>query len=404
MDGSLDLSPASLAPLALGLSVFSLAVFALGVLALAFHVRRRAGRPRTDLPTVSILKPLKGLEEGLERNLESFFVQRYPGSFEIVFAATEDDDPALVVAREVAARHPAVPVRFARSDADFGLNPKVSNLRGALRAAANDLVLQSDANVIAQPDYLERVVTEFVREDGHLLSSLVVGVGERSIGACMENLQLGAMIVPSCCFALHYFGVPCVIGKSMLLRRSDLAKVGGLEAVRDVLAEDYLLGRAFQAAGKKVILSSTVVQNVNEDVSVDRFMSRHARWLKMRAVIHVPAFVADAFANPAPWSVLAIGLGLVSEQPAIAGLALLVLTSKVALDALALRLARGTAMGWRALLIGPLKDLLLFSVWPYAAFSRSIEWRGARLRMGWGSKLRKDEGNLLQRTLRRALA
>jgi len=37
MDGSLDLSPFTLAPIALGLSVFSLAVFALGVLALALY-------------------------------------------------------------------------------------------------------------------------------------------------------------------------------------------------------------------------------------------------------------------------------------------------------------------------------------------------------------------------------
>lgn len=403
MDSSI-VTPLNAAYGALGLSIFALTVFAMGVAALAYHVRRRAPGAVKALPPVSILKPLKGVEEGLEANLESFFVQRYPGRFEIVFAATEDDDPALAVARRLAARHPAIPVRFARSDEGFGLNPKVSNLRGAMRAAEHDLVLQSDANVIAQPDYLARVVEELEGQGGHLLSSLVVGVGERSAGACFENLQLGAMIVPSCCFALHYFGVPCVIGKSMLLRRSDVAKVGGLEAVRDVLAEDYLLGRMFQAAGMKVILSSTVAQNVNQDVSVDRFMSRHARWLKMRSLLHVPAFIADALANPPPWALLAIGLAAWSATPWIAAAALGVVLGKVGLDALALRLSRGSAMGPRAILLGPLKDLLLFSVWPYAAISRSIEWRGTKLRMGWGTKLRKDEGNLLRRTLRRAFA
>lgn len=398
------LTALDLAHVALGLAVFALTVFAMGVAALAYHVRRRARGTVGRLPAVSILKPLKGVEEGLEANLESFFVQRYAGDFEIVFSSTEDDDPALAVARHVAARHPGVPVRFARSDADFGLNPKVSNLHGAMRAARHDLVLQSDANVLGQADYLERVVTELLADEAHLVSSLVVGVGERSAGACFENLQLAAMIVPSCCFALHYFGVPCVIGKSMLLRRSDLARVGGLEAVRDVLAEDYLLGRMFQAAGMKVVLSSTVAQNVNEDVTVDRFMSRHARWLKMRALLHVPAFVADAVANPAPWATFAIVLGLVAGEGWIALAAVGVLLGKVALDAVALRLARGRAMGPRAIVLGPLKDLLLFSVWPYAALSRSVEWRGARLRMGWGTKLRKDEGNLIARTLRRAFA
>ena len=38
-----------------------------------------------QLPAVSILKPLHGMEPHLEQNLESFFRQDYPG-FEILFA------------------------------------------------------------------------------------------------------------------------------------------------------------------------------------------------------------------------------------------------------------------------------------------------------------------------------
>lgn len=390
----------------LALAAFGVLFFGMGVLALALHVRKRPRPSDRALPPVSILKPLKGSEEHLEENLETFFVQDYGGPFEIVFSCTDDDDPALSVAREVAARHPAIPTRFALSDPDFGLNPKVANLRGALRVAQHDLVLQSDANVRAQRDYLSRIVAELEGEDAQLLSSLVVGVGESSVGAVLENLQLGAMIVPSCCFALTFFGVPCVIGKSMLFRRSELAKIGGLESVRDVLAEDYLLGRAFQAAGKKVVLSSTVAENVNGDVSVDRFMSRHARWLKMRAVLHVPAFIADIFANPVPWALGAMVSALVADpfRPTIPLAALAIIVLKTQLDRVALRITRGQDMGLRGMLLGPLKDVLLLSLWPYAAISRSIEWRGTKLRMGWGTKLRKDEGNLLARVLRRASA
>jgi ceramide glucosyltransferase len=385
----------------LGAAAFALGVYFFGVCALAWHTRPRPIAAIDSLPPVSILKPLKGDEDRLAENLRSFFAQEYPGGFEIVFATTEPDDAALPVARRVAAEFPHVPVRFAHSDAQFGLNPKVCNLHGAMRAASHDLVLQSDANVRARPDYLQRVVSELLAKKASLLSSIVVGVEESSLGGAMENLQLTGMIAPSVCFALYYFRTTCVIGKSMLLRRSELAEMGGLEGVKDLLAEDFMLGRAFELAGRTVILSTTVAENVNTDPSIERFMARHTRWLKMRAVIHVPAFIADLLANPVGLSVFAICIS--GFDPQIALMALPLVVAKFALDLWVVRRTRGEPMPMRYLWVAPLKDLLLFAVWPYAALSRSIEWRGVRLRLGWKSKLRPDDGALPIRAVRRVL-
>jgi ceramide glucosyltransferase len=384
----------------LGLSFFAVCFFGVGAWAALRHTRKRIEiLPDEALPPVSILKPLKGTEEALAANLGSFFQQDYP-RLEIVFATTSPDDPALEVARAVAAEHPQVPVRFVLSDEDYGLNPKVSNLDGALRAATHELVLQSDANVRAERGYLKKIVSELETEGGALLSSLVVGHGERSIGAAMENLQLSAMVAPSCCFALHFFGVPCVIGKSMLFRKRDVAAVGGLESVKDVLAEDYLLGMALQKAGRKVILSATTAENVNVDITVDRFFARHTRWLKMRAVIHPPAFLADLFANPVGLATTAVVTS--GFDPRVLAAALVAVALKMATDRFVIGRTRGVAMAWRHLLAAPLKDLLLLAIFPYAAVSRSIEWRGVRLRMGWGTVLRRDDGSFPVRWSRRA--
>ncbi len=389
-----------LAWILLALALVALALFGVAIVATIRHTRRPvpvidAGR----LEPVTLLKPLRGVEECLEDNLRSFFEQDYPAPFEVVFAVTEADDPALEVARRVAADYPAIPSRIVFSDPDFGMNPKVANLRGAVRAARYDLLLQSDANVRAQPDYLRRVVTELVAEDGHLLSSMVVGVGERSLGAMLDNVQLSAFTAPGCVLALRVFGVAVVIGKSMLFRRGDLEEVGGLEAVRDVLAEDYVLGRAFQAAGKRVILSTTTAQNVNQHSSVEHFLSRHARWLKMRATIHIPGFIGDLGSNPTALALLAF---LVSGFDLRFGLAFVVLTLVKALgDAYLIRATRGTPLrGWHRFMT-PLRDILMLAIWPYAAFSRSIEWRGTKLRLGWGTRLRPDDGPLPVRLVRR---
>ncbi|MGF1467456.1 MAG: glycosyltransferase [Sandaracinaceae bacterium] len=384
----------------LGASLVATVVFLLGLAATVRHTARApAPLPPGPAPAVSLLKPLKGDEEGLAENLRSFFAQDYPGPVEVVFATAEGDDPALPVARAVAAEFPHVPVTFVRSDPGFGLNPKVANLASALREARHPLVLQSDANVRVRPDYLGRVVAELLTEDGALLSSMVVGSGERSVGAALHSLQLGAFTAPGTVFALTYFGIVCVIGKSMLFWRRDLAEVGGLERVRDLLAEDYVLGRAFQRAGKKVLLSTTVVENVNAEASLQHFLSRHARWLKMRAVVHVPGFAIDLVANPLGMALLAY---LVSGlNPWFLGPVLALLVLKPLGDNVLVSRTRGAPLAWRHVWLSPVRDVLLLTLWPYAAVSRSVEWRGRRLRLGWNSRLRPNDGFFARRWARR---
>ncbi len=383
-------------------TAFALCFYAVGIVATLIHLRRRKRvHPSDALPALSLLKPVKGLEENLELCLGSFFEQDYPGPLEIVFSSARRDDPGLAVARAVAARYPHVKARFVLSNESWGLNPKVSNLQGALAAAHYDLVLQTDANVWAPRDYARSIVSELLAERASLLSSLVCGTGERSAGAAIENLQLTAYVAPACCAAMVVGGVPCVIGKSMLLRKSELRALGGLELVKDSLAEDHLIGRHYLEHDKKVLLSATPIRNVNVESGVERSLKRHARWLKMRAVIHPPSFVADVFANP-----IALGtLAFCSDGGDLIGLALLAICAlKTTVDGLMVRAIRGSAMRLSHVLWVPLKDLLMVAVWVYAIFSRSVEWRGIRFRMGTGSQLLPDEGALPVRVLRRLLS
>jgi ceramide glucosyltransferase len=384
----------------LGCASAALVLFGLGVIFTIWHTRLPSPEPPAgEWPALSLLKPLKGSEEELEANLESFYVQDYAGALEVVFATTEEDDDALPVARRVAARHPDVPTRFVHSDEHFGLNPKVANLAGAMAAAAHDLVLQSDANVRVQPDYVRKVVGEYRARGSALLTSMVVGVGERSAGAAMENLQLSAFIGPAMCTALHLARISCVVGKSMLLSRSELDSLGGLEQVRDILAEDFVLGQRYQQEGKVVTLSIHTVENVNREIGLGQFLGRHSRWLKMRAVIHVGGFVGDLLANPVALTLAAF---VASGFEAWIGLILLgVVLVKMSGDAFLMRRTRGVGMRLRHLAMGPLKDSLMGLVWVYSIFSRSVCWRGKKLRFGSMSRLRADDGALPVRVARR---
>lgn len=372
--------------IAVALFGVSAMLYLAGIASLFRAMRRRPGAAlAAELPELTICKPLKGLEEELEQNLETFFAQRYPGRFEIVLGSLEPDDPALEVARRVARRHPDVPSRVVAGGPPFGHNPKVANLANLLRHTKTELVLFSDANVRVDPGYVAKVVAELEQTGAALLTSLVAGVGEKSAGAAMDNLHLTAFVSPAMCFALQAARITCVVGKTMLLRRSALEELGGLELVKDVLAEDFVLGEAYQKAGKHVLLSATPVQNVNIEASVDRFMSRHARWLRMRAVISMPGMIADLLANPVAMGILAV---IVSGFDLRLVLALAgVFAAKPFLDGIAVRRLRGTPMALRHLVLTPIKDVLVAAVWPYALLSRSVEWRGIRMHIGRGSRV-----------------
>src|SRR5689334_2909140 len=81
---------------------------------------RPARRPAA-FPPVSILKPVKGADPALEDNLRGFFGLSYPAC-ELVFAAAEDDDPALPIVARLMAEHPRVPARVVVSPRRVGLN------------------------------------------------------------------------------------------------------------------------------------------------------------------------------------------------------------------------------------------------------------------------------------------
>ena len=370
----------------LALTGVALLLHRLGLWATLRHTAAdsREPDPAPSWPGLTVLKPIKGLEEELEQNLRSFFEQSYPAPLQFVFASTEPLDPGIALARRVAAAYPGANVRFVLSDAAFGINPKVSNLAGGLLAAEHDLILQTDANVRLRPGYFESVVREFHARGAALLGSLIAGVGERSLGALLDNIQLTTFTTPGICLADELVNIPCVIGKSILYRRGELESLGGLRLVKDVLAEDYVLGELYARAGKSVVLSRLVVDNVNVTTPVRRFLARHSRWLKMRVVVHLGGFAADLLSNATLFALLAAA---VSGELPILALAALVLFYKSRVDARFVTHLRGRALTPLQQLALPLRDVVLPCLWVYALFSRTTEWRGRKFRLSAGSLL-----------------
>ena len=156
--------------------------------------------------------------------------------------------------------------------------------------------------------------------------------------------------------------------------------------VKDVLAEDFVLGRAVVARlGKRVVLGRSVVTCVSVRRPLEGFFRRYARWNVMQhQCAGLAAYLGLLLENP---GLLAAVAALVDPSVPSLALAATCCASRMATDALASCLLRGRCFSLQALLAGGAKDLLCGAAWIYGLVSRSIEWRSNRLVVLSGSRL-----------------
>lgn len=355
------------------------------------RVRRPA--PQGALPPITVLKPLKGLDEGLYENLESIARQDYP-AFEIVFGVDDPSDPALAVALQVRRDFPHVPMRIVARPGRGALNPKIANLLNMFEVAQHDCVLISDSNVWVDELYLQAIATDLGQPDVGLVSNVIVGRGEETFGALLENVQLNTFVIAGVCFG-DAFGHPIVVGKSMLLRRSELECLGGLRTMADVMAEDYVLGQRYHAAGLGVVLSAHPVYTQNRAWDLSRFVARHVRWAQLRRWGGLPTFVGELLMYPVPWLVASLMMiatahadePLSTHARVVASYALLGIAWKSLADALLFWHVRGVRPPASVLALVPMRDCMLLALWCTALLRRTIVWRGNRRRIGRGTSL-----------------
>ncbi len=341
--------------------------------------RRRSGQGQRIVgfaPPVSILKPLAGLDEGLEENLESFFRLDYE-TYELIFSFRSPDDPAYAIARRAADRHAAVPSVFVFDPRDPGGNAKVNRLAAAARHARHRLLLFSDGNVRVRPDFLRRATSWFADVRVGLVSHLFVATGGESIGSRIEALYLNGCLQGGIALVADLLRMPCVVGKSILVSRPALDTIGGIGVLRDHLAEDFLLGRAVRRAGYRVELSGDVLDTSEVHKGLRAVWARHRRWAMMRRRLGGPLYLGEALTSPLPWFLAAIAGGSRSCV-AVAGALLLV---RYALEAaLARRVGRPLAV--RDLGLLPLRDAGTAAVFLAGLIGRSVSWRGRPMRIG----------------------
>ncbi len=366
------------------LVAFSLVVY--GVF-LAFTIRFRPRRRlHADLtshfPRVSILKPMKNLVDELAENLESYFSLDYP-NYEIIFGLDRMDDPSLPLIRSLQARFPDVPVSVIITGHSDEVNPKIFKLARMEGTACGDLLWVTDANTRVAADTLNRLVQEQRRAGAHVIFSPIRGTGSNSLPSLMENMSLNLFTSGNILTAWKLFRQQIIVGKSMLIEKAALAHFGGFRYFAEFLAEDFVIGEAFENSGFMLSCSGAWIDNVSRSTTARGFFQRMARWAKLRLRLKPGFYVLEVLLNPVA---LALALPLLSPARGwyvLAG----VWALKVAIEFASYRI-----LAWRPneplrhLFLLPLavvlKDFILLAVYFVPFFSRTIVWQGGNVSIG----------------------
>jgi len=326
-------------------------------------------------PAVSILKPVCGLEDDLEANLESF-ARIEQLDYEVLISVADAHDPAIAVVDRVISRFPSAPFRLIVGG-DPALergNRKVARLIAAAPHARGGVLFISDSNIRVEPDAVAETIAAFRDPQVGCVSNLFTGAGAMSFGASMESLHLLSFVVPG--NVLAAFGhVPCVVGKSMAISTEVLQSIGGFEAFTNVLAEDQAIGLAVRRAGYRVLLSPIVVRNVVVRRTLRRALDRQIRWNKIRFAFSKPRYSSELLLNPLPFAILTSFLG------APISIALMIAVARIAQVAL-LAAVTDAPVRLRDLALVPLLDLLQFGTQFVPFVDDRVTWRGYTARLG----------------------
>jgi ceramide glucosyltransferase len=338
----------------------------------AFRYRSVRPRRRGNAPPISVLKPLAGVDEGLENNLRTFFEQEY-GEFEILFAVRSHKDPAIDVVGRLRSEYAGVSSRLIVTGEPPYPNAKVYSLQTMLASARHDLIVMSDSDTRVTPDMLSVFAAEFEDPAVGLATCPYRAIPGFSFWSMLEALGLNTEFIGGVLVARMLAGMNFALGPTIAARRETLEAIGGFDAVKDYLAEDFVIGKLTAERGIGVILSSYVIEHRIGAQRLQANLRHRLRWNRSTRRSRPLGYFGQLFTHPLPLAAIA---WMAAPE-----------WSAVAIAAIVLRIAAAWAAGiyvlrdrltWRFWWLLPVQDTLSFLVWIGGFFGKTILWRGRK--------------------------
>jgi ceramide glucosyltransferase len=362
-------------------AIFCVSTTAFHVTTIAIAIVRFRRRPRRAAlpeahPPVTLVRPLCGLDNFAADTLRSTFALAYQ-SYEILFCVASADDPVVPLVQALIAEHPAANAKLLIGDDRLSSNPKLNNVFKGWAAASHDWIIIADSNVLMPPDYIQQLFASW-RPNTGLVASPPIGSRPRGFWAGLECAFLNTYQA-RWQYAADTFGFGFAQGKTMLWRRADLERAGGIPALAKEIAEDAAATKVVRNAGLKVRLVDRPFLQPLGQRTASEVWNRQMRWARLRRASFFLCFVPEIFSGGVlpmlAVGFLAHGFGLTALPIAVAFGALWY-GGEVLLAAVA---------GWPVSALSPLhalvRDLLIPVLFFGALRGNAFVWRGNEMQV-----------------------
>ena len=327
-------------------------------------------------PPISLVRPLCGIDNFAADTLRSTFDLDYPRC-EILFCVASAKDPVVPLVEALMAERPEAGAKLLVGDEKVSSNPKLNNVLKGWRAARHDWIVIADSNVLMPRDYIDRLFASW-RADTGLVASPPIGCRPQGVWAELECAFLNAYQA-RWQYLADSLGFGFAQGKTMLWRRPDLERAGGIPALAREVAEDAASTKVVRGAGLKVRLVDRPFPQPLGYRSAADVWRRQMRWARLRRASFLSYFLPEALSGGVlPMIALALVAAAVGLPPVLS-------VTAFAIAWYGGEMLLAAAAGWHLSLLYPLyglaRDLLLPVLFVGALHGDDFVWRGNEMQV-----------------------
>lgn len=296
---------------------------------MAWHFGRlemRGRRADGPLPKVSVIVPARNEAANVAACVQALCRQNYPADLlELILVDDHSEDDTVAVARAAAGAHTRLHVLHLHANAGWAY--KKAAVAAGIAQASGDILLTTDADCVAGPDWVRSMVG-FFGPGVSMVAGPVLLTGT-SLFARFQALEFMGLIAVGA--GAIGAGRPTMCnGANLAYRRDAFLAVGGFSGIDHIASgDDELLMHKLVAAGMQVRFAKDKAAIVATPAQPDwaGFKAQRIRWvsksrhydrksitatlvLSYLAIAGLPLMALAALWWPAGWAFLAAALGL----------------------------------------------------------------------------------------------